>query len=228
MSARDMWKMLHLLNNTRQNELSTQELADAGVDCRSDTLLEIMARGGVEKANRGGSELWTLTNGARAVLNSCTVAQRVAGADEVQVDRARVFCVMPFSETWSDTVWRSCVELAANGAHLKPKRGDTTLRTGKLIENVWNEILKCGCVVADLSAPNPNVYYELGMAHAFGRDTFVMVQTGTDLPADIKGAHYLEYDLGNLAGAARELQAQLEAWRDDGDIKVAGVESLFS
>ena len=34
--------MLHLLNNTKRNELSTQELADAGVDCRSDTLLEIL------------------------------------------------------------------------------------------------------------------------------------------------------------------------------------------
>lgn len=228
MSARDMWKMLHLLNNTRRDELSTQELFGAGVDCRNDTLLVVMQQGGVEKVDRGGSELWTLTKGARAVLNFCTVAQRIEGATEVQVDRARVFCVMPFSEMWSDTVWRSCIEVAANGAHLKPNRGDTTLRTGSLIKNVWNQILDCGCVVADLSAPNPNVYYELGMAHALGRDTFVMVQKGIDLPADIKGAHYLEYDLGNLAGAARELQAQLEAWRDDRDIRVAGVESLFS
>ena len=228
MSARDMWKMLHLLNNTTRNELSTQDLADAGVDCRSDTLLEIMARGGVERANRGGMELWTLTNGARAVLNSCTVAQRLDDATEVQVDRARVFCVMPFSETWSDTVWRSCIEVAVEGAQLKSKRGDTTLRTGSLIKNVWNQILESGCVVADLSAPNPNVYYELGMAHALGRDIFVMVQKGIDLPADIKGAHYLEYDLDNLAKAAQKLQSQLEAWRDDGDIKVVGVERLFS
>jgi len=178
--------------------------------------------------DRGGSECWTLAEGASAVLNSCTVARKVSGAAEVQVDRARVFCVMPFSERWSDTVWSSCIEIAANGAELKPKRGDTTLRTGKLIENVWNEILKCGCVIAELSAPNPNVYYELGMAHALGRETFVMVQKGIDLPADIKGVHYLEYELGNLAGATQKLQAQLKAWRDDEDIRVAGVESLFS
>lgn len=228
MSARDMWKMLHLLNNTQRSELSTQELAQAGVNCHSDTLLAIMDRGGVERAHRGASELWTLTKGARAVLNTCTVAQRLDDAAEVQVDRARVFCVMPFSEGWSDTVWRSCIEVAVAGARLKPMRGDTTLRTGSLIKNVWNQILESGCVVADLSAPNPNVYYELGMAHALGRDTFVMVQKGIDLPADIKGAHYLEYELANLAAATQELQAQLAAWRDDGDIRVAGVESLFS
>jgi len=228
MSARDIWKMLHLLNNTGRNELSTQDLADAGVDCYSDTLIEIMNRGGVEKASRGALELWTLNKGARAVLNSCTVAQRLHDAAEVQVDRAHVFCVMPFSEKWSDTVWRSCIEVAVVGARLKPKRGDTTLRTGSLIKNVWNQILESGCAVADLSSPNPNVYYELGMAHALGRDTFVMVQKGVDLPADIKGAHYLEYDLGDLAGAAQQLQSQLEAWRDDVDVRVAGVEALFS
>jgi hypothetical protein len=228
MSLRDMWKMLHLLNNTSRDGLSTEDLIHAGVDCRSDTMMPMMKLGGVETTKRGATELWTLTDGARAVLNSCTVAQRLDNAAEVQVDRAWVFCVMPFSEAWSDTVWKSCVEVAVIGANLKLKRGDTTLRTGSLIKNVWNQILESGCVVADLSAPNPNVYYELGMAHALGRDTFVMVQKGIDLPADIKGVHYLEYDLPNIAGAAKELQAQLESWRDNADIRVAGVESLFS
>jgi hypothetical protein len=228
MSARDIWKMLHLLNNTSRSELSTQELFDAGVDCYQDTLVTIMDRGGVEKEERGGSDVWFLSKGARAVLNSCTVARRLGdNATEVQVDRARVFCMMPFSETWSDLVWRSCVEVAAAGAGLTVYRGDTTLRTGNLIQNVWNQILESGCVVADLSSPNPNVYYELGMAHALGRDTFVIVQKGVDLPADVKGAHYLEYELGDLPRAAKGLKAQLEGWKGDPDIKVAGVEALF-
>jgi hypothetical protein len=55
-----------------------------------------------------------------------------------------------------------------------------------------------------------------------------LVQTGTNLPADIKGAHYVEYNLRDLTGAAQEVQAQLEAWRDNGKTRVAGVESLFS
>ena len=227
MSARDMWKMLHLLNNTGRDGLSKQELFDAGVDCYSDTLMELATRGAVARSQRDAAELWNLTTGARAVLNSCTVARRLDGVTEVQVDRARVFCVMPFSETWSDDVWRSCIETAVNAAGLQPKRGDTTLRTGKLIQNVWNEILESGCVIADLSAANPNVYYELGMAHALGRDVFVMVQKGIDLPADLKGAHYFEYTLGELPAAARDLEAKLVAWRDDGDIKVIKVEGLF-
>ena len=227
MSARDMWKMLHLLNNTSRSGLSTKELADAGVDCYSDTLVELEVRRGVERHTSNGTEVWTLTEGARAVLNSCTVAQKLRGAEEVQVDRGFVFCVMPFGEIWSNAVW-FFIETAANGAGLKATRGDTTLRTGNLIENVWNQILESGCVVADMSVPNPNVYYEVGMAHAIGRDTFVIVQRGTDLPADIKGAHYLEYDRGDLAAAAQELRAQLVEWKEHQDIKVTGVESLFS
>jgi hypothetical protein len=228
MSSRDIWKMLHLLNNAPRDGLSTQALRAAGVDCYSDTLLEIENRGGVERFTVGGAEVWRLTAGARAVLNSCTVSQRLQGAAEVEVDRGRVFCVMPFSEAWSDTVWKSCIELAVSRAGLTPKRGDTTLRTGNLIPNVWNEMLDSGCIVADLTAPNPNVYYEVGLAHALGRDMFVMVQKGTNLPADLKPAHYLEYDVGDLAAGAKELQAQLEAWRDHRDIRVAGVEALFA
>jgi len=227
MSSRDIWKMLHLLNNAPRDGLSTQALFSAGVDCYSDTLMEIKNRGAADRFTVDGAEVWRLTAGARAVLNSCTVSQRQQGAAEVQVDRARVFCIMPFSEPWSDTVWKSGIEPAVARAGLTPKRGDTTLRTGNLIQNVWNELLESGCVVAELTAPNPNVYYEVGLAHALGRDLFVMVQRGTQLPADLKPAHYLEYDVGDLAAAAQQLQAQLEAWRDHRDIRVPGVEALF-
>jgi hypothetical protein len=227
MSARDMWKMLHLLNNTRRKGLTTEELADAGVDCYNDTLAEMASRGGVDRTTQGTTEFWTLTNGARGVLNTCTVAQKLDKAAEVQVDRGRVFCIMPFSKDF-DPVWTLCIEPAVSTAGLTAMRGDTTLRTGRLIENVWNEILHCGCVVADLSAPNPNVYYELGMAHALGREAFVMVQQGTDFPADVKGTHYTEYAPNDLPAAARDLQAKLEAWKNHRDIKVTGVEALFS
>ena len=118
MSARDMWKMLHLLNNTSRDGLTKEELFDAGVDCYSDTLLELASRGAVGRAPSGASELWSLNVGARAVLNTCTVARKVDGATEVQVDRASVFCVMPFSQTWSDDVWTRCIEPAAVAAGL--------------------------------------------------------------------------------------------------------------
>ena len=228
MSVRDMWKMLHLLNNTGRDGLTTRELADAGVDCYSDTLVELATRGAVARSRRDTAEIWSLTDGARAVLNSCTVARRIDGATEVQVDRSRVFCVMPFSEPWSDGVWNQCIEPAIAAAGLRAKRGDTTLRTGRLIHNVWNEILESGCVVADLSSPNPNVYYELGMAQGLGRDVFVMVQQGVVLPADLKGAHYLEYALRDLPVAMLDLRAKLDAWRDDRDIRVPQVEALFA
>jgi len=228
MSVRDMWKMFHLLNNTSRDGLTREELRDVGVDCYSDTLMELASRGGVARTPQESSELWTLTIGARAVLNTCTVARKLDGAAEVQVDRARVFCVMPFSEPWSHAVWTAFIEPAITAAGLKARRGDTTLRTGKLIQNVWNEILESGCVIADLSAFNPNVYYELGMAHALGRDAYVLVQKGTNLPADLKGSHYLEYEPTDLPAAKRDLQDKLEAWRDDGDIRALRVEALFS
>jgi hypothetical protein len=49
MSTRDMWKMFHLLNNTSRDGLTREELRDAGVDCYSDTLMELASRGGVAR-----------------------------------------------------------------------------------------------------------------------------------------------------------------------------------
>ena len=227
MSEREMWKALHLLNNTKRRGLTTEELFSAGVDCYPDTLVELQTRGALASSVQGKSERWELTPGARAVLNACSVGMKYDHAAEVQVDRARMFCIMPFSEPWSHLVWKSCITAAAREAGLTPIRGDTTLQTGALIKNVWNEILKCGCVVAELSAPNPNVYYEAGMARALGRDVLVVVQKGTKLPADLKGDLYVEYDLGKLATATRKLKTQFKAWRDAKHIKVRRVEGLF-
>ena len=228
MSARDMWKMLHLLNNTSRDGLTKRSL-DAGVDCYSDTLMELAMRGAVARARApsGGSELWKLNDGARAVLNTCTVAQKLDGAAEVQVDRASVFCVMPFSQPWSDEVWKLCIEAAVIGAGLKPNRGDTTLRTGRLIHNVWNEILRSGCVIADLSHPIPTSTTSSAWRTRLAGMRSSWFRRASTCPADLKGAHYVEYALDQLPAAARDLQAKLEAWRDDGDIKVTRVEALF-
>jgi hypothetical protein len=63
--------------------------------------------------------------------------------------------------------------------------------------------------------------------HALGRDVFVVVQAGTQLPSDLKGSLYLEYDSADLRKFERNLQAQLESWRDHENVRVKGVEQLY-
>ena len=121
-----------------RDSLTTEELRDAAVDCYSDTLLDLRGAGAVASTHDGPTQHSKLSDSACKVLNVCTVACRLEGADEVQVDRKRVFCIMPFGQPWSDKLWACCraaakdagFNVSEDGTDDDVKRGDTTLRTG--------------------------------------------------------------------------------------------------
>jgi len=48
-------------------------------------------------------------------------------------------------------------------------------------------------VVADLTSKNPNVFYELGIAHAVGNKTIMTAQSDLDVPFDIASYRVLFY-----------------------------------
>ncbi len=52
-------------------------------------------------------------------------------------------------------------------AGLKPVRADTEIfSAGKIMDQVWSGISSAKVLVAELTTPNPGVFYELGLAHA--------------------------------------------------------------
>jgi hypothetical protein len=92
-------------------------------------------------------------------------------------------------------------------------KGDDILRKDDLSNNVWNSMVRAGLIICEISAPNPNVFYELGLAHAMGKDCFLLFQKNIPQPADIRGAHYYAYDLNDLAGARKNLSDELMKWK---------------
>jgi hypothetical protein len=119
---------------------------------------------------------------------------------------------MPFSEPWSDGVYSQFIKPGVENAGLKCIRGDIVVRIGDLTQNIWSALLHAGIVVADVSALNANVFYELGMTHALGKDAIILRQSGSKVPADIGGAHYHEYSLQQLDQARAWLSTELTGW----------------
>jgi hypothetical protein len=205
-----MWKMLHMLYTLRpgRSGLRGSELADAGIDCGPDTLTPLEESGAVVRTG----DLYALTEPARRILGTCVVANRRWPSDDMRVDDPSAFVVMPFSEPWSDQVYRELIEPGITAAGLECIRGDLVVRVGDLGQNIWGALLHAGIVVADVSALNANVFYELGLAHALGKDTVILKQNDARVPADIGGAHYHQYELRDLDAGARWLRAELEQW----------------
>lgn len=215
MSKHQQWKMLHLLYNYAQRKddgdervLTEKELTQAGVYCDPDSR-QLLEDGGV--VIRQGNA-YSLAEAARKILATFTVAKGPEDGVDIRVDYPEVFVVMPFSEPWSNKVFSEMLSPGIEDAGFVVSRGDSVVRVGDLGTNVWRSITQAGVIVAEVSVPNPNVYYEIGLADALGKPVFLYKQDRVTLPADFGGVHYYEYDLNDLQSARRQLAGELKKW----------------
>ena len=212
MAQRDQWKMLHLLNTSPTGSISRQALGEMGINCHFDTI-QILEMAGL--VMREADDTYHLTPPATAMMNNFMVADGITGMNELYIDVSSCFVVMPFGQPWSDKVYKDYIQAALNDAAIKCVRGDAIPRVGKLAGNVIKEIQKAGLIIVDITAPNPNVYYELGVADTIGKDVFLLFEKDSlqQLPADIQGAHYYAYNINDLETSRKELTAALNDWK---------------
>ena len=133
---------------------------------------------------------------------------------------------MPFGESWSETVFRDMLVPGIESAGFTVTRGDSIVRVGDLGTNVWKSIARAGVIVAEVSVPNPNVYYEIGLADALGKDILLFKQEDATLPADFCGEHYYTYALSDLTAGGGMLTTELQKWADHEDHQPFGVKAL--
>jgi hypothetical protein len=229
MSKHQEWKMIHLLYGYARRTaagdrrvLTEQQLTDAGVHCDVDTWQPMEDMGVV---TRVGNE-YELSKPAREILRRFTVAKGPEANVDIRVDYPEVFVVMPFNEPWSDDVYKKMFEPAITDALFVVSKGDLIVRVGELSANVWSSITQAGVIVADVSVPNPNVYYEIGLAVALGKPVFLFKQENATLPADFAGDHYYTYDLNDLASGRKKLCDELTTWANLEDNRYFGVKAL--
>jgi hypothetical protein len=55
-----------------------------------------------------------------------------------------------------------------------------------ITKNIWQLINRSSLLIADVTITNPNVFYELGIAHTIGRDVIIIPQNKDDIPFDIQ------------------------------------------
>jgi hypothetical protein len=104
------------------------------------------------------------------------------------------FVAMPFHELYKaeyDLVIKPAIELAG----LTCIRGDEIYSEQPIIGDIWSSIRKARLVVAELTSRNPNVMYEIGLAHAIGKPIIFLTRNKKDVPFDLQLLRYMEYDI---------------------------------
>jgi len=110
-----------------------------------------------------------------------------------QLRESHCFHLCPFAEPFN-TIYSDHVRKAALAAGFTVERADEVFGTDPIIEDIWQAINCSAVVIADVTGRNPNVMYEIGMAHTVGKPVIIMTQTMGDVPFDLQHYRCIVYE----------------------------------
>ena len=80
-----------------------------------------------------------------------------------------------------------------------------------ILAQIYKGIQSADIVIAEMTGRNPNVFYEVGYAHALQKEVILLTQNASDIPFDIGGHNHIIYE-GHIVRLRERLQSRLEAW----------------
>lgn len=116
-----------------------------------------------------------------------------------QAESIECFVIMPISNQQGydaghfQLVYEDIIAPAILKAKMTPKRADNAKNTNLIQLDIISNIINSPIAVCDMSAKNPNVFYELGMRQAFDKPTVLLRDELTEPPFDINGLRYVSY-----------------------------------
>jgi tetratricopeptide (TPR) repeat protein len=110
----------------------------------------------------------------------------------------RAFIIRPFGTKEQidfEEVEKKLIHPALESMKIYGRTTVEIMQAGNIREDMFNRLLTADVVIADISLHNPNVFYELGIRHAF-RDKFTVLlrSDSSTVPFDLQTDRYLKYD----------------------------------
>lgn len=124
-----------------------------------------------------------------------SVAPKIFSLSEEPIERGLVSMMMPFSGSFSDVY--STVKEKLESESYTCQRADDFWEHPHIMHDIVELLCQSQVVVCDLSGKNPNVFYEAGLAHAFGKEVILITQSMDDVPFDLKQLRCITYHNNN-------------------------------
>lgn len=112
-------------------------------------------------------------------------------ADPEAIEPSLVSAMMPFHPSFTPVY--ETLQQTAKAAGLRCRRADDIWENPAVIQDVVSLIDRSRVVICDCSTRNPNVFYEIGIAHTLGREVILITQSADDIPFDLRHLRYVQY-----------------------------------
>jgi hypothetical protein len=106
---------------------------------------------------------------------------------------AEVFVMMPFVEELRP-VYDNHIRKVIESENLTCLRADNLFGAEAIINHIWSCIRYSDVVLADCTGRNPNVFYEIGIAHTLGKPVILISQDIDDVPFDLRHERVIVYE----------------------------------
>jgi hypothetical protein len=122
----------------------------------------------------------------------------------------KAFIVMPFSKEY-DSVF-SAIKRACVDSGVEAIRADEIMKPGPIINQIFDSISKADCVIAEIGSKNPNVYYEIAIAHCVEKPSILVAREDRleAIPFDLRHNRIIPYKNEDLESFVNSLVKSLK------------------
>jgi hypothetical protein len=133
----------------------------------------------------------------------------VFGRPAERKDKIDIFVLMPFNARMR-TVYDDHIKKLGEQMGLSVWRADDLFSPRPFMQKVWDGIHAAELIVADCTQKNPNVFYEIGIAHTVGKKVVLITRSEKDIPSDIKHFDFIPYDPAGIDEFVGKLETFLK------------------
>lgn len=110
----------------------------------------------------------------------------------------KAFVIMPFSPP-IDSYYEAIFKPALEAAGYTATRVDNLFDPRPIMLDIRDSIAEADLILCEMSGKNPNVFYELGLAHAIGKPAILVSNDESDIPFDLRHVRVIIYDRAQAA-----------------------------
>ncbi|MGB0906654.1 MAG: hypothetical protein ACPGVT_04105 [Maricaulaceae bacterium] len=189
--------------SSRQSELMQRELLDVVLHSkfnarRADLEESLINLGmGFQKNSKDFSDVNHLALKAQKMAeNKENSFLKSLGVDEQnsEIKERQIFILTPFSKAETDTF--ITIRNTLLEANYQVFRGDEAERRSDILSHIVKSIIESKIIIANLNGRNPNVMYELGIAHMLRKPVLLVAEVNDDIssiPFDLQSKNILFY-----------------------------------